>query len=60
MRFSHHHQKNHSHPAYVTHILTTTDHNPSQDYIHPDDQTTLLQLETVRKSCLQGNESCVP
>ena len=42
MRFSHHHQKNHSHPAYVTHILTTTDHSPSQDYTHPDDQTTLL------------------
>ena len=42
MRFSHHHQKNHSHPAYVTQILTTTDHSPSQDYTRPDDQTTLL------------------
>ena len=42
MRFSHHHQKNHSHRAYVTQILTTTDHSPSQDYTRPDDQATLL------------------
>ena len=40
--------------------VTITLGSTSQDYTHPDDQTTLLQLETVRKSCLQGNESCVP
>ena len=28
--------------------LTTTDNSPSQDYTHPDDQTTLLQnIHTV-------------
>ena len=62
-------QSNHK-PEYLTPTMTsaqvvetsvtTTLGSTSQDYTHPDDQTTLLQLKTVRKSCLQGNESCVP
>ena len=62
-------QSNHK-PKYLTPTMTsaqvvetsvtTTLGSTSQDYTHPDDQTTLLQLKTVRKSCLQGNESCVP
>ena len=27
--------------------VTTTDNSPSQDYTHPDDQTTLLQKKTL-------------
>ena len=27
--------------------VTTTDNSPSQDYTHPDDQTTLLQANLL-------------
>ena len=27
--------------------VTTTDNSPSQDYNHPDDQTTLLHVKLV-------------
>ena len=27
--------------------VTTTDNSPSQDYTHPDDQTTLLHVKLV-------------
>ena len=31
---------------------TTTDNSPSQDYTHPDAQTTLLQVRTVTQMIL--------
>ena len=32
--------------------VTTTDNSPSQDYTHPDDQTTLLQYKQHTNSFL--------
>ena len=37
--------------------VTTTDNSSSQDYTHPEDQTTLLQIETLQKKNSHGKES---
>ena len=33
--------------------VTTTDNSPSQDYTHPDDQTTLLEVFIVIYSLIK-------
>ena len=39
--------------------VTTTDNNnsPSQDYTHPEDQTTLLQIKTLQNKNSHDKES---